>query len=207
MMTNGGSEPRIYWDSKINSKALIVLPGDHYVTNNKDLALVTLLGSCVAACIRDTQLGLGGLNHFLLPGDSGLSNAGTGDGGGVESTKSMRYGVFAMEALVNDIIRRGGSKSNLEAKVFGAGNVIDTSASETVGEKNANFVVDYLRREGVQIAAQDLGGARARRIFFFPKTGRVLVLRLEPTIVRDQEMRLKARVEKAPKVGSVELFV
>ena len=119
----------------------------------------------------------------------------------------MRYGVFAMEALVNDIIRRGGSKSNLEAKVFGAGNVIDTSASETVGEKNANFVVDYLRREGVQIAAQDLGGARARRIFFFPKTGRVLVLRLEPTIVRDQEMRLKARVEKAPKVGSVELFV
>lgn len=195
--TAAAGEPRIYWDAKIGSNATIVLPGDHHVTERKDLALVTLLGSCVAACIRDVETGIGGLNHFLLPDDrSGEAGAG-----------SMRYGTNAMEVLINDILRRGGAKHRLEAKVFGAGNVIDTSAAETVGDRNAKFVQEYLRREGVKIAASDLGGNRARRIFFFPATGRVSVLRLEPTSVREQEMRLKAKVDTAPKAGGVELFI
>ncbi len=198
MSRSGGGDPgmKTYWDAKVNSLATIVLPGEHRVTDRADLALVTLLGSCVAACIRDVKLGLGGLNHFLLPS---ADDAGAG--------KSLRYGVFAMEALINDVIRRGGSKADLEAKVFGGGNVIDTTASETVGDRNARFVIDYLEREGVPVKARDLGGARARRIFFFPASGRVSVLRLEPTVVRDQEIRLKARVEDTPRAGTVELFV
>ena len=193
------ADPRVYWDAKIGSKATIVLPGDHLVTEDKELAIVTLLGSCVAACIRDVETGVGGLNHFLLPEDkSARSEAGSG---------SLRYGTNAMEVLINDILRRGASKARLEAKVFGAGNVIDTSASETVGDRNARFVVDYLRREGVTVAASDLGGSRARRIFFFPSTGRVSVLRLEPASVREQEMRLKEKVDTGPKTGGVELFV
>lgn len=196
--TAGVSGIRSYFDAKIGSRATIVLPGDHLVSNEPDLALVTLLGSCVAACIRDTSSGIGGLNHFLLPDDGGRSGGGSG---------SMRYGTNAMEVLINDILKQGGVKSRLEAKVFGGGNVIDTSQAETVGDRNARFVVEYLRREGIPVVAQDLGGSRARRIFFFPSTGRVSVLRLEPQSVRDQEMKLKKRVESQPKAGTVELFV
>ncbi|MEM9725291.1 MAG: chemoreceptor glutamine deamidase CheD [Pseudomonadota bacterium] len=191
--------PRVYFDTKVNSDATIVLPGDHLVTEQKGLAIVTLLGSCVAACIRDVETGVGGLNHFLLPEEAGGSEA-AGSG-------SLRYGTNAMEVLINEIVRRGGSKERLEAKVFGGGNVIDTRAAETVGDRNSRFVLDYLRREGVPVAASDLGGVRARRIFFFPETGRVSVLRLEPASVREQEMRLKAKVEDAPSAGAVELFI
>lgn len=196
---HASSEARIYWDAKIGSNATIVLPGDHYVTETDDLAIVTLLGSCVAACIRDTRSGIGGLNHFLLPEEK--------SGGGNSGSGSLRYGANAMEVLINDILRRGGDKGSLEAKVFGGGNVIDTSASETVGDRNCKFVIDYLRREGITVAASDLGGTRARRVFYFPATGRVSVLRLEPTSVREQEMRLKEKVDTGPKTGSVELFV
>ncbi|MEL6317503.1 MAG: chemoreceptor glutamine deamidase CheD [Pseudomonadota bacterium] len=189
---------RTYWDAKIGSRAAIVLPGDHLVTQERDLALVTLLGSCVAACIRDVETGVGGLNHFLLP-----------DGGGADASGSMRYGTNAMEVLINDILKRGGQRGRLEAKVFGGGNVIDTSATETVGDRNGRFVQDYLRREGIRVAAADLGGDRARRVFFFPATGRASVLRVEPTdarSVRDQEARLKAQVQRQPAAGGVELF-
>ncbi len=184
-----------YFDNKIGAEATIVLPGDHLVSGEPDLALVTLLGSCVAACIRDPEIGVGGLNHFLLPDEA----SGVG-------SNSLRYGTNAMEVLINDILKAGGAKTRLEAKVFGAGNVIDTTAQETVGDRNARFVLDYLRREGITVAASDLGGSRARRIFYFPTSGRVSVLRLEPAAVRDQEMRLKAKVETAPRAGQVELF-
>ena len=187
-----------YFDTKIGAQATIVLPGDHMVSSEPDHALVTLLGSCVAACIRDPDTGVGGLNHFLLPDDKGGNEGGP---------RSLRYGTHAMEVLINDILKRGGSKSRLEAKVFGGGNVIDTSASETVGDRNASFVIEYLRREGIQVAASDLGGTRARRVFYFPTSGRVSVLRLEPQAVKDQEMRHKAKVETAPRTGGVELFV
>ena len=186
-----------YFDTKIGAQATIVLPGDHLVSAEPDHALVTLLGSCVAACIRDPELRVGGLNHFLLPDDKSASESGSG---------SLRYGTHAMEVLINDILKRGGSKTRLEAKVFGGGNVIDTSAAETVGDRNARFVLDYLRREGIQVAAQDLGGSRARRVFYFPTSGRVSVLRLEPQAVKDQELRHKAKIETAPRAGSVELF-
>lgn len=191
--------PRTYFDAKVGSEATIVLPGDHLVTHERDLAIVTLLGSCVAACIRDNERGVGGLNHFLLP-DEGPRGV-----GGISG--SMRYGTNAMEVLINDIIKQGGQKGRLEAKVFGGGNVIDTTQKETVGDRNARFVIDYLRREGIPVVAQDLGGSRARRIFFFPSTGRVSVLRLEPQAVRDQEIKLKSRVETQPKAGTVELFI
>ena len=191
---------RKYFEAKINSMATIVLPGDHLVVEEADLAVVTLLGSCVAACIRDVGTGVGGLNHFLLPEEKG-SGAASG---------SARYGTNAMEVLINDIVRRGGRKDRLEAKVFGGANVIDTAATETVGDRNCKFVIDYLKRENIPVAASDLGGMKARRVFFFPATGRVSVLRLEPSdqrVVRDQEVKLQAKVQKNLGAGEVELFV
>ncbi|RMF40984.1 MAG: chemoreceptor glutamine deamidase CheD [Alphaproteobacteria bacterium] len=192
-MTN----PRAVWDGKINAMTITVLPGRHEVLSERDIALVTLLGSCVAACIRDPRLGLGGLNHFLLPGDD--SN---GDG-------SARYGVNAMELLINDILRRGGKKSRLEAKVFGGANVIDVNSSQTVGNRNASFVLEFLKREGIPVLAQDLGGQRGRRIFYFPSTGRASVLMLRETETRRvnrNELPLIKTPNPASRAGAVELF-
>lgn len=189
--------PGLYWDPKVNAMTQTVLPGNHAVIREPEVALVTLLGSCVAACLRDPALGLGGLNHFLLPGDA------TAD------QKSARYGIHAMEMLVNDILKRGGVKDRLEAKVFGGANVIDVSAAETVGDRNCRFVTDYLRKEGIRIVAQDLGGERARRVFFFPDTGRASVLKLpvsDNRRLRNEELALRARAQAAPKAGGVELF-
>lgn len=189
--------PGLFWDPKVNAMTQTVLPGYHAVTDAPGVAVVTLLGSCVAACIRDTELGLGGLNHFLLPGGTGADQG------------SARYGINAMELLINDILKRGGLKGRLEAKVFGGANVIDVSAAETVGDRNARFVTDYLRREGIRIAAADLGGDRARRVFYFPQTGRATVLKLpvsDTRRLRQDELALKARAQSAPKAGGVELF-
>lgn len=191
------ARPGHFWDPKINAMTQTVLPGFHAVTGEQELALVTLLGSCVAACIRDPQIAYGGLNHFLLPGDVNSDQ------------KSARYGVHAMEVLINDILKKGGVKSRLEAKVFGGANVIDVSAHETVGDRNCRFVCDYLKAEGVRVTAQDLGGDRARRVFFFPATGRASVLKLpvsDNRRLRNEEMALRSKAQAAPKAGGVELF-
>lgn len=198
-MNIAADQPRtgLIWDPKINAMTMPVLPGHHAVTGEPDIAVATLLGSCVAACIRDPLLGFGGLNHFLLPGDAGADQ------------RSARYGAQAMEMLINDILKRGGAKARLEAKVFGGANVIDISAAETVGDRNCRFVAEYLRREGIPILAQDLGGERARRLFYFPHSGRASVLKLpaaDNRRLRSAEMALRALAQSAPRAGGVELF-
>ncbi|MFT4792508.1 MAG: chemotaxis protein CheD [Paracoccaceae bacterium] len=188
-----------YFDPKINAWAISVLPGHHKVIDTPDTAVSTLLGSCVAACIRDTRKGLGGLNHFLLPGED---NGGNG-------ARSARYGVHAMEVLINDILRSGSVRGDLEAKIFGGANVIDTAAKETVGDRNSQFVEDYLRSEGIRVTAKDLGGRRARRVFFFPSSGRASVLRLPLSAssrMWAEESQLAHQARTAPKAGGVELF-
>jgi chemotaxis protein CheD len=125
-----------------------VFPGEFYVTNKSDEVLVTILGSCVSACIRDPRLGIGGMNHFMLA--EGEAQSWGGD------AKSTRYGNFAMEKLVNELIKAGASRNSLEIKVFGGGNVTDTR--NAIGTQNADFVMKYLDTEGLNCAAQDLGG-------------------------------------------------
>ncbi|SDW89352.1 chemotaxis protein CheD [Albimonas donghaensis] len=199
MSSRAGGGSASYFDPKIGARAISVLPGHHDVTQETDVAVTTLLGSCVAACIRDVDKGIGGLNHFLLPGED-RSEAGA---------RSARYGVHAMEVLINDILKRGGQKSRMEAKVFGGANVIDVSAKDTVGIRNAQFVKDYLRSEGIRLAASDTGGDRARRVYFFPSSGRVSVLRLpasETRTMRRTETQLERKVQQAPRGGGVELF-
>lgn len=193
------SDESPYWDTRIGCYAKNVLPGDYFVTDRADLAVVTLLGSCVAACVRDVRRGCGGLNHFLLPDE--------GPSGGADN---MRYGAYAMEMLINGILRTGGQRQDLEAKVFGGGRVIASSSAETVGDRNGKFVLDYLRREGVQVAASDLGGMFARRVFFFPSTGRVSVQRIDRSAAADVaalETRARTKAVAQPETNDVELFV
>ena len=187
-----------YYDRTFATDAAKILPGEYFVTR-RDMAVVTVLGSCVAACLRDRISGLGGMNHFMLPGDDGSGPV----------CLSARYGVHAMEILVNRLLTLGAQRNNLEAKVFGGGNVLPGLVTTTVGERNAQFVVDYLKTEGIRLVASDLLGVHPRKVYFFPKSGRVLVRRLRasnnPTIAR-RESDYAGRLQLSPPGGDVELF-
>jgi chemotaxis protein CheD len=196
-----GATSDAYWEPKVNAFVTTVQPGGFTVTRRGDLVLGTLLGSCVSACICDAQAGIGGLNHFLLPDDGGNAARATAN--------ATRYGVHAMEMLINEILKLGGARRQLQAKVFGGANVIALSSANPVGERNQAFTIDFLRREGIPVTAADLGGERARRVYFKPATNKVLVLVLDHSDddrVCREEARLRRRAGAAPTSGGVELF-
>lgn len=193
---------RRVWDPDQGVTVAKLLPGDYYVTRHDEL-IFTVLGSCVSACVRERQLGIGGMNHFMLPLDrSGGGGAWAAD----VASSATRYGNVAMEHLVNDILKLGGQRANLEFKVIGGGKVLDMTLD--VGAHNANFVRDYLKTEGFLVTAEDLGDRFARKVFYSPVTGKVRVKRLTATLnnaIFERERSFaptKAQVES----GSVELF-
>jgi len=190
----------VYYDRSFDTDAAKILPGEYYFTP-KDMVIVTVLGSCVAACIRDRVTGIGGMNHFMLP-----SNGGDSEG---LLSPSMRYGTYAMEVLINDLLKAGAKRENLEAKVFGGGNVLRGFTSMNVGERNAQFVRDYLKAEGIRVVAEDLQDVYPRKVYFFPRTGKVLVKKLKQlhnnTIV-NREQDYASMLNKEPISGSVDLF-
>ncbi len=190
---------RRYFDNRYNATIVKVLPGEHYVTSRRDEMLVTVLGSCVSACIRDVALGIGGMNHFMLPS----SDSGTWG----KVSAEMRYGNFAMEQLINEVLKCGARKNRLEIKVFGGASVgVSTS---TVGDQNAKFVERYLDHEGYAIAAGHLRGQYPRRIHYTPATGTVMMLELKRTTdltFLDSERRYENDLAGQKISGSVELF-
>jgi len=187
-----------YFDRKFSSEAVKVLPGEYYVTA-ANMLMVTVLGSCVSACLRDPETGVGGMNHFML--------ADAAEVGAVSAP--ARYGAYAMEILINHLMKLGARRDRLEAKVFGGGRVLETLSSSRVGERNAKFVVDFLKTEGIRIAARDLLDVHPRKVYFFPHSGRVLVKRLvrmhNDTLIR-REREYAARLAEAPVAGEIELF-
>jgi len=194
--------PNRYFDPHFKVETAKILPGEYYATN-KDMALVTVLGSCVSACLRDRESGIGGMNHFMLPDEGKLLGAhGNISAGG-------RYGVHAMELLINQILKLGGRRDRLEAKVFGGGNVLQGFMLSNVGEQNAEFIVEYLTIERIPIAARDLLDIWPRKIYYFPRTGRVMVKRLRKinndTIVL-RERDYGARLFHGHLEGGAELF-
>jgi chemotaxis protein CheD len=142
-----------------------VSQGDFYVTQNPNEVITTVLGSCVAVCVRDPDLKIGGMNHFLLPKAA--------DSIAQTVSNDLRYGSYSIERLINSIMSHGGRRDRLEIKIFGGAHM--ASDFSKVGEKNAEFVMQYLAREGLNVLAQDLRGTSARRIMFFPQTGKVMV--------------------------------
>ncbi|HVK51808.1 MAG TPA: chemoreceptor glutamine deamidase CheD [Pseudoxanthomonas sp.] len=185
-----------YHDARFQTPAAKLLPTQYMVADD-DTALVTLLGSCVCACIRDPLLKVGGMNHFLLP------DGNVGDGA------PARYGSFAMELLINDLLKRGAARNRLEAKVFGGANVLKGFTSNPVGTRNAEFVLAYLQAERIPVLAEDLRGIHPRKVWFFPATGRVVVQRLphaHDAEVVAAETAARARLSRTPVSGGVELF-
>lgn len=192
--------PNLYFDKNFDIDAVKILPGEYYVTT-REMALVTVLGSCIAACIHDRSTGIGGMNHFMLPDDRR-------DGSDILGP-SARYGTYAMEIMINELLKMGARRCNLEAKVFGGGNVLRGFTVSNIGESNADFVLDYLHRENIQIAAQDLLDIYPRKVYYFPRSGRVLVRQLRSvhndTII-EREQAYRARLKLARIQGEVELF-
>lgn len=190
-----------YYDKHVESEAAKVLPGEYYVTN-RDIAIMTVLGSCVSACIRDREAGIGGLNHFMLPSNGDLNNP---------VSPSMRYGTYAMEVLINRLLKEGARRERLEAKVFGGGLVMRAfSGSENnVGARNAAFVIDYLKTEKITVLAKDLNDIYPRKVYFFPVTGKVLVKKLrqpDNKMVSARERDYQTQLKTTPITGVIDLF-
>ena len=188
-----------YFDRIFGCNAVKVLPGEYFVTTS-DMVLVTVLGSCVTACIRDREKGVGGMNHFLLPEsdrEDGMLSA------------SARYGAYAMEVLLNHLLKLGARHGNLEAKVFGGGRVMATLAQSRVGERNAAFVLDYLATERIPVVAQDLLDIYPRKVYFFPASGRVMMkkmIKVANDTLFEREREYLGRLRSERLAGDVELF-
>jgi len=167
-----------------------VVQGEYAVSHDPDEVLTTLLGSCVAACIVDRQAGVGGMNHFLLPGD------GSSDG--------LRYGVNSMELLINGLLQLGARRERMEGKLFGGARVLNGFSD--IGQQNAEFARRFLEDEGVTCVGESLGGNLGRRVQFWPATGRALQKFLSPKDKEALELQPQAPPAPAEDDGAVELF-
>ena len=190
-----------FYDASRDMVVAKISPGEFYVTV-QDEAITTVLGSCVSACIRDVDLNIGGINHFMLPLKGSVR-----DSMAIVSD-SFRYGNWAMEYLINEILKAGGRRRALEVKIFGGGNVVKSLHAAGIGVKNIEFITKYLYDENLKLAAQDVGGKVGRSIVYYPKTGRAQVKHLvndQSSIIAMEENYLKTIVTDISSTD-VELF-
>lgn len=192
-----------FWDTRLEAWTAKIMPGEFYVTRDTE-AVSTVLGSCIAACVRDIERGVGGMNHFMLPEDqsSGQDAWASGDG-----TPSTRYGAFAMESLINEMLKLGARRERLELKLFGGGRILP--AMTDIGRRNIDFAKTFARLEKLTVAAEDVGGNVPRHVVYFPNSGRVLLKRLRPldsSSVAENDIRYRQRLSEKPAEEDVELF-
>lgn len=195
-----------YWDESRQIVVAKILPGEFYISS-QNVAIATTLGSCISACVWDPVAGIGGMNHFLLPLTDQDADQVNWSQRGKESD-ATRYGNFAMEHLINIILKHGGRKKNLVAKLFGGGDMLNNMSS--VGMKNLHFALRYLTSEKIQIEKADVGLACPRKVLFEPTTGKAFVKRLENlsnNTIAQRERDYRHRIDDEHAVeGSVELF-
>ena len=189
-----GEASFFFYDAHFKNEAVKILPGEYFV-DNEDLLVMTTLGSCIAACLWDRNAKVGGMNHFMLPD-------GAGDSG--------RYGSYAMELLINEMMKRGASRLTMEAKVFGGGAVISGMNSINVGERNTKFVIDFLATERIPIVSKDVMDIYPRKVCFLPYSGKAMVKRLAPAnaeaLVAQDRMAAQKAAPATTGGGSVDLF-
>ena len=192
-----------FWDRQRKLYVAKIKPGEYYVTLGGEL-VGTVLGSCVTACIRDSVTGVGGMNHFMLPHHvSGDPNVWAG----TQVNAATRYGNYAMEHLINDIITHGWRRDQLEVKIVGGGKILPNMTD--VGARDVRFVEEYIRTEGLTLIGEDVGGIHPRKVLYDPETGRSWLKRLRSlhndTIVK-RERKYVDEVEHQRVAGDVELF-
>ena len=190
-----GEASFFYYDAHFKNNAVKVLPGEFFV-HADDILVMTTLGSCIAACLWDRERRVGGLNHFMLPEAGGAADSG-------------RYGAFAMELLVNELIKLGASRATMEAKVFGGGAVIGGMNSLNVGERNTRFVLEYLKTERIAVVSKDVLDVYPRKVCFLPASGKAMVKRLATTnsdTLAAQELAAQKAQMSSGAGGSIDLF-
>jgi chemotaxis protein CheD len=191
-----GEASFFYVDHHFQYDAVKVLPGEYFVSN-EDLVIMTVLGSCIAACMWDGPAKVGGMNHFMLPEGEGMEGFG-------------RYGSYAMELLINEMLKMGARRETMQAKIFGGAAVMAGFTTMNVGERNTKFVKDYLATERIPVVSQDVMDVQPRKVCFFPVTGKALVKRLaiaHPESIMVAERRGNAAVvASSTSGGSVDLF-
>ena len=191
------------WHDVHEACAARLLPGEYYVTKSEE-GVYTTLGSCISACIRDRVSGVGGMNHFMLPASA---SADRDSWRSTSLSEATRYGNFAMEHLINDILKNGGLKQNLEVKLFGGGRIMANMTD--IGMRNISFVHDYLQTEGLKAVSEDLGDVFPRMVVYFPATGKVRVKRLRSlhtNTIAAQEAQYLESIKEKPVSGDVDLF-
>lgn len=186
-------------DTRFPYEVAVILPGEYFVSR-EPMVVYTVLGSCISVCLRDPLVNVGGMNHFML-------SVPTSDGGQDSWTESGRYGSFAMEMLINEILKRGGKKERLEAKVFGGGKIYDGAMD--IGAKNAAWALDYLEREGVPLLKANVGDVCPRKVYFFTDSGKVLLKKLDRLVAKaiaEEEGQYQRKLQNAPVQSDVTLF-
>ncbi|ASD65891.1 chemoreceptor glutamine deamidase CheD [Pseudoalteromonas piscicida] len=188
-----------FWDSGRAKVVAKVLPGEFYVSKQDEL-ISTVLGSCIAACVYDEKLGIGGMNHFMLPGAKALREVHADD-------LNCRYGNWAMEYLINEVLKNGASRSNLKIKLFGGGKII--SSMTDIGEGNIRFAQAYVEEESLNLVAQDVGGPWPRKVIFHPQSGKAQVKKLQTmhnNTIEQREVRYLHDIEAQDNKTDIELF-
>lgn len=196
---HGFEHVKRFWDSGRHMVIAKVLPGEFYVSKQDEL-ISTVLGSCISACIYDETLGIGGMNHFMLPGLKDPVNLHAND-------LNCRYGNWAMEFLINELLKNGAAKRNLKVKLFGGGKIIRSMTDIGVG--NIKFAYDYIKEEGLELVSHDVGGPWPRKIVFHPQTGKVQVKKLREMhndTIEKREVRYLHEIEAQDKQMNIELF-
>ena len=191
-----GEASFFFYDAHFKNDAVKILPGEYFV-HDEDMLIMTTLGSCIAACLYDRNAKVGGMNHFMLPDGGGAADCG-------------RYGSFAMELLINEMMKRGATRMTMEAKVFGGGQVVSGMTTMNVGERNTNFVMDYLKTERIPVVSKDVLDVYPRKVCYLPGSGKAMVKRLAPTNTDALMAQDRAAAQKAVPAstggGSVDLF-
>ncbi|MFT4925741.1 MAG: chemotaxis protein CheD [Phenylobacterium sp.] len=190
-----------FWDKRRGVIIAKILPGEFYVSTSKEV-ISTVLGSCISACIWDEMNGVGGMNHFLLPQRHNAHPDAQ------DASYTARYGNWAMEYLVNEVIKNGGTRNNLKAKIFGGGKIISAMTND-VGEGNVDFVLEYLKLENIPILANDTGGPWPRKVMFDPLTGRAQIKKLRSIhndTVQRRERKYVHDIDQSETESNIELF-
>jgi len=186
-------------DTRFPYEVAVILPGEYFVSEEPKV-VYTVLGSCISVCLRDPFAKVGGMNHFMLAAPSNTE-------GHDNWADSGRYGSFAMEMLINEILKRGGKKTRLEAKVFGGGKIYDSTMD--IGAKNAAWALDYLEQEGLPLMKANVGDVCPRKVYFFTDSGKVLMKKLDRVVanaIAQEEGQYRERLQQAPVQSEVTLF-
>ena len=193
--------PIRYFDRDFKLEAVKILPGQYHAASGP-VGMSTVLGSCISTCLWDPALRIGGMNHFMLPGDNGTAAS--------PVTKSARFGVYAMELLINDMLKLGAERRRLVAKVFGGGRLLRGFGTLDVGGRNCAFVLEFLKTEGIPVLAQDLLDNYPRKVHFSPENGKVLLKKLDRMrddgILQRQEQEYLRSLGSDPGAGAIEIF-